>query len=145
MLVTFDGVAEFNQYSSSQTSHIELSHPLLSDRLILAELDNKPYENYREGQTRSDGRSLKGSLRLKGDNWKKDIWECNFLATRPQVALFELLLQTQQDSTFQISLTDRWFDGLEVASDVWIDVDRNYLSLVALNQWFRLQFSLREV
>lgn len=145
MLFTFEGNTTLNPYLSPATSHLELSHPSLTDRLILAEYDNKPYENYRTGQTRSNGRSLRGAIRLQGDNWKKEQWECNFLVKAAQVTLLEQLLQAQQDDVLSCNLVDRWIDGIVMTKNVWIDVDRQYLSLVAANSWFRLQFQLLEV
>jgi hypothetical protein len=145
MFITFEGSQSTNQYLSPQTSHLELSHPSLSDKLILAEWDNQPYENYQTGQTRSNGRSLLGAIRLQGDNWKKGQWEGNFLVKSAQSVLFEQLLQAQQDDTLPCNLIDRWFEGVVVTKNVWIDIDRQYLSLVAANSWFRLQFQLLEV
>ncbi len=144
MLITFEGATSTNQYLSPRVSHLVLSHPSLTDQLLLAQFDEKPYENYRTGQTQGDGRSLLGSIRLKGDNWKKDQWECNFLVTPPQVALFEQLVQAQQDDIFPARLVDRWFDGVETIRNSWIQVDRQYLS-IAGGSWLRLQFQLWEV
>lgn len=145
MLITWEGSTATNPYLSPATSHLELSHPSMSDRLILAEYDNKPYENYRVGQTRSNERSLLGAIRLQGNNWKKNQWECNFLVKSAQTVIFEQLLQAQQDDILPCSLVDRWFEGMVVTKNVWIDIDRQYLSLVAANSWFRLQFQLLEV
>lgn len=144
-LITWEGSTLTNPYLSPQTSHIQLSHPSLVDSLIFAQTDNQPYQNYRTGQTKADGRSLRGAIRLVGNNWKRDQWECNFLALAPQVALFEALIQAQQDDGLPVALVDRWIDGVVVSKNVWIDIDRQYLSLVAANSWFRLQFTLLEV
>ncbi len=145
MFITFDGLTPFNQYLSPQVSHLVLSHPTLEDQLLLAEHDDKPYENYRVGQTRSNGRSLLGSIRLQGDNWKKDQWECNFIVKSAQVVLFDQLIQAQQDSTLSVTLLDYWIDGAAVSKSVWLEIDRQYLSLLAANSWFRLQFQVLEV
>jgi hypothetical protein len=144
-LITWEGTTITNPYLYPATSHIQLSHPALADSLILAESDSRPYQNYRTGQSRADGRSLLGAIRLKGDNWKKDQWECNFLALAPQVALFEELVRSQQDDVLPVALVDRWIDGVVISKNVWIDIDRQYLSLVGANSWFRLQFTLLEV
>jgi hypothetical protein len=144
-LITWEGTTATNPYLSPQTSHLELSHPALADSLILAQSDSQPYQNYRTGQTRADGRSLLGAIRLKGNNWQKDQWECNFLALAPQVALFEGLIQAQQADILPVALTDRWIDGVVISKNAWIDIDRQYLSLVSANSWFRLQFTLLEV
>lgn len=145
MLVTFDGATTVNQYLSPPTSHLVLSHPNIADQLLLAEHDDKPYENYRTGQTQGNGRSLLGTIRLKGDNWKKDQWECNFLVTPPQLALFEQLVQAQQDNVPTVTLIDRWIAGVTVTKSVWVQIDRQYLTIVAANSWQRLQFQLLEV
>jgi hypothetical protein len=145
MFRTWEGTQPTNQYLSPPTSHLILSHPSLADSLLLAQHDEKPYENYRTGQTQADGRSLKGAIRLKGDNWKKGQWECNFHALAPQVGLFEELVQAQQDDALPVTLIDRWIDGVVVTKSVWIGIDRQYLSLAGANSWFRLQFQLLEV
>jgi hypothetical protein len=144
MLITWNGATATNQYLSPPVSHLVLSHPSLGDQLLLSEHDEKPYEHYPTGWTQADGRSLLGAIRLKGDNWKKDVWECNFLVLVPQLNLFNQLLQAQQDST-PVTLIDRWIDGAIVTKLVWLQVDRQYLTLVAANSWFRLQFQMLEV
>jgi hypothetical protein len=144
MLITWEGSTASNQYLSPLVSHLVLSHPSINDQLLLAEHDEKPYENYRTGQTQGDGRSLLGSIRLKGDNWKKQQWECNFLVLAPQVALFEQLVQAQQDDILPVTLIDRWIDGTVTTRSVWIQVDRSYLTIASGN-WFRLQFQCWEV
>lgn len=143
-LVTFNGTTATNQYLSPTTSHIELGHPSLVNKLILAEHEDKPYDNYRIGQTVADDRSLKGAIRLKGNNYRKGQWQCNFMAIATQVALFEELLQAQQDDILPVNLIDRWTDTV-ITKDVWIDVDRQYLSLIDANSWWRLQFMLLEI
>jgi hypothetical protein len=145
MLITFDGSTTTNQYLSPSVSHLVLSHPSLADSLVLAEHDDKPYENYRAGQTVGDGRSLLGAIRLNGDNWKKDVWECNFIAALPQVALFEQLVQAQQDNVATVTLIDRWVAGSVVTKLVWLQVDQRYLSVVGSADWRRLQFQVWEV
>ena len=143
MFVTFDGAAATNQYLSPQTSHLIFSHPSVAHSLLLAEYDEKPYEHYPTGWSQGDGRSLLGSIRLKGDNWKKDVWECNFHTQQAQVDLFNQLLQAQQD-TSPVTLADYW-NGALVPKLVWLQVDRQYLTTVATNQWYRLQFQAWEV
>ena len=98
-LITWEGSTATNQYLSPPTSHLELSHPSVVDRLLLAQHDEKPYEYYPTGWVQANGRSLLGAIRLMGSDWKKDVWECNFLAVAPQVDLFNQLVQAQQDST----------------------------------------------
>lgn len=144
MLITFDGSNDISKYVSPLISHLQFSHPSVTDQLLLAEHDDKPYENYRTGQTQSDGRSILGALRLKGGNWKKQIWECNFLAIGAQVVVFEQLVQAQQDDLLTVTAIDRWVDGFVFSKSVWIQIDRQYLSIVGGN-WFRLQFQLLEV
>jgi hypothetical protein len=144
MLVTWEGSTATNQYLLPPTSHLVLSHPSLVDALLLAQYDDKPYENYRTGQTQGDGRSLLGAIRMKGDNWTKNQWECNFVALAPQVTLFEQLVQAQQDDILPVTLIDRWVAGVAVTKSVWIQIDRQYLS-IASSSWLRLQFQCWEV
>jgi hypothetical protein len=144
MFITFDGSTATNQYLSPHASHLILNHSSVVDQLLLAEHEEKPYEHYPIGWTQSDGRSLLGSLRLKGNNWKKDVWESNFHANQAQVDLFNLLLQSQQDSSLPVSIVDYW-KSAPVTRQIWIEVDRQYLTTVATNQWYRLQFQCLEV
>ena len=142
--ITWNGTQATNQYLSPFTSHLVLGHPSLTDSVLLAEHDENPYQHYPTGWTKSDDRSLLGSLRLKGNNWLKDSWECNFLVLSPQVDLFNQLLGAQQVAG-NVTLIDRWIDGTVTTKLVWLQVDRQYLSLVAANSWFRLQFTCLEV
>ena len=54
-----------------------------------------------------------------------------------------ILLQAQQD-TSPVTLTDYW-NGALVPKLVWLQADRQYLTTVATNQWYRLQFQAWEV
>lgn len=145
MLQTFDGAIATNPFLTPQTSHIELYHPSIVDRLILCEHTERPYESYQIGQTTSNGRSLMGAIKLQGSNWKRQQWECNFLANAAQVTLFGSILQAQQDDTLTSRLIDRWQDVARPVINVWIDIDRQYLTISGGNNWFRLQFTLLEV
>ena len=145
MLLTFDGSTATNPFVFPQTSHVELSHPAIADQLLLAEHTDRPYENYRTGQTRSDGRSLLGAMRLRGNSYIKEQWECNFLVVGSQVGLFEQLVAAQQADLLPCSIVDRWIDGRVKTSSVWIEIDRQYLALLVGTSWFRLQFQLLEV
>jgi hypothetical protein len=141
--ITFDGSSGTNKYLSPLSSHLILSHPTLTDTLLLAEHDDKPYEYYPTGQTTADGRSLLGGIRLKGNNWLKDLWECNFHCTIAQAVLFNTLITAQQNNTSTILLTDNW-QSTPVIKQIWLNVDRQYLTQVG-SDWRRLQFQLLEV
>lgn len=143
MIITFDGSQSTNQYLSPPTSHLVLNHPSLTDSLLLAEHDEKPYERYPTGWSQADGRSLLGSIRVKGGTWNKQAWECNFHAQQGQVDLFNQLLQVQQIDT-PVTIVDYW-SAATITRSVWLQVDRQYLTTVATNQLFRLQFQLLEV
>jgi hypothetical protein len=144
LIITFDGaIATNQQYINSKTSHLILSHTAVADSLLLSEYDDRPYEYYSSGWTKSAGRSQLGAIRLNGNNWKKDVWECNFHATQAQADLFDLLLQAQQNST-PIIITDHWKTTL-VTRQIWVDVDQRYKTAVATNEWYRLQFQALEV
>ena len=145
MLLTFDGSISTNPFTAPQTSHLELSHPSIVDRLLLAEHIDRPYENYRVGQTRSDGRSLLGAIRTQGNNYLKEQWECNFLIGSSQLQLFEQLLSAQQSDLLPCALVDRWIGGAIKTASIWIDIDRQYLTIAGGTNWFKLQFVLLEV
>jgi hypothetical protein len=144
LIITFDGeIATNAQYINSKTSHLILSHAAVADSLLLSEYDDRPYEYYPIGWTKSAGRSLLGAIRLNGNNWKKDVWECNFHTTQAQADLFDSLLQAQQDNT-PISIADRWKTA-PIVRQIWVDVDQRYKTAVATNEWYRLQFQALEV
>ena len=145
MLLTFDGSIATNPFLSPQTSHIELSHPSIVDRLLLAEHLDRPYENYRVGQTRSDGRSLLGAVRLDGNNYLKEQWEGNFLVGSSQLQLFEQLLAAQQSDLLPCNIVDRWNGTTAKTANIWIEIDRQYLTIAGGTNWFQLQFQLLEV
>ncbi len=145
MIITFEERTATNEYLTPPVSHIQLSHPDLNDSLLLAECDEKPYERNIEGWTQSNGRSLSGLLRLKGNNYRTNFWQCNFLVTALQVDLFNQLLVTQEYSPVRVQFTDRWVNGMDYTTGAWLDVDRQYLSVVAANSWWRLQFTALEV
>jgi hypothetical protein len=138
MIVTFGGTGALPTDVYLTLSAVGL------DTLVLAEFtgDNSPRQLRREGWDKSDGRSLAGSLRIKGNHYGATrIWDCNFLVDRPQSDLFRLLLNHQTTSG-QIILTDN-FDGAGAAINVFVDVDDRYLTQIAVN-WYLLQFSARE-
>lgn len=141
--VTWEGVQPLNQYLSPPVSHLVLSHPSLVDELILAQFDEKPYEYFPTGWAVADGRSVLGTIRLKGGSWRKDLWQCNFFVKPEQLAFFNGLLSVQQADSLPVVLVDRWLD-VGVTRQVWVNVDRAYLSLVAAQSWWRIQFELWE-
>jgi hypothetical protein len=142
--ITWYGNQSTNSYLSPAVGHLVLGHPSLGDELILAEHDEQPYQYFPTGWQRADGRSLLGAIRVKGGQWRKDVWLGNFLVKPEQLGLFNLLLAAQGADSLPVRLTDRWVDG-GVVRNVWINVDRQYLSLVAAKSWWRLQFELWEV
>jgi hypothetical protein len=142
--VTWEGVVPFNQYLLPPVSHLVLSHPSQTDGLILAQFDERPYEHFPTGWQTADGRSVLGSIRLKGGDWRKDLWQCNFFVQAEQLAYFNAFLLAQQASSAPVSVLDRWLD-VPITRNVWMNVDRQYLSLVAAKSWWRLQFELWEV
>jgi hypothetical protein len=143
MLITFDGATATNQLLSPLVSHLELSHPSMTDRLLLAECDDRPYEHFATGWQNADGRSVLGAIRVKGGDWRKDVWQGNFLVGADQKVFFDGLLLAQQTTTAAVVLIDRFFDTA-ITRSVWINVDRQYLTVVGLG-WWRLQFELWEV
>jgi hypothetical protein len=141
--ITFEGTASTNQYLSPLSNHILLTHPDVTDSLILCEHDDKPYESYPTGWAVGDGRSLLGSIRVRGSNWLKNVWEFNFICTPAQATLFNSLLDAQQDTVNTVELVDNW-QSTPITKDVWIQTDRQYLTTIGL-EWRRLQFQLLEV
>jgi hypothetical protein len=55
------------------------------------------------------------------------------------------MVQAQQDDVLPVVLVDRWQDGSGVTKNVWLEIDRQYLTLISPNDWLRLQFQALEV
>jgi hypothetical protein len=142
--ITWQGTESANLYISPHTSHLILGHPSLTDQLILAEHDDKPYEYFPTGWQQADGRSALGAIRLRNGDWRKDVWQCNFLVQPEQVEFFNSLLNAQQSDVLPVTIDDRFLDAV-TTRQVWIQTDRQYLTMVAAKSWWRLQFELWEV
>jgi hypothetical protein len=127
-------------------SAILISATFLPDTLVLMDFLENPYSRYREGYDASDGRSLTGNIKIKGNDYTaKRHWQLAFLANAAQVDLFEQFLINQ--SATQVTINDKWGQGLAdpkpaLQSACWLDVDARYLTRYGSN-WI-LQFSARE-
>jgi hypothetical protein len=125
MFVTYEGTFSANPFAGTTTPYVMLSAATLSDTLVLAEFSEEPYQRRLEGFDRSDGRSLAGALRIKGNSapptWKID---CNFVISENQLLLFEQILAAQTAAEI-VTITD-YFSTTPVVSPAWIDVDNRY-------------------
>ncbi len=140
MFITNDGAFATNPITSEQGC-VLISCAGIPNTLVLSEFaTDQPYENLFEGFTRSDGRSLTGSLRLKGNNYPPTrIWALNFVVSAAQLELFRSILAIQRLQ--QVSIEDRWESPVTTAS-VWLDADGRYATKRA-GDWL-LQFTARE-
>lgn len=139
MFLTNDGAFAVNPLTIE--SHVSLTCTGITDILLLSEfVGDAPYEALIEGYDRSEGRSLAGSLRLKGNKYPPTkIWLLNFIVSAPQLELFRSMLAAQRLQ--QVSIEDRW-ESVPAIVPVWLDVDGRYATKRATD-WL-LQFTARE-
>lgn len=146
-LITFDGSGVL---PATGTAHIVLSCtapsslPAIPDTLLLMEFpaDTTAYNGRLEGFDVSDGRSLAGSLKAKGNLFRETkIWNCAFMVVRPQIDLFHTMMAAQRLGG-QIALNDN-FESVVGTTNVYVDLDDSYLTPIDL-EWHLLQFSARE-
>lgn len=125
MFIAYDGSFSANPYAGSTTPYLLLSTATIPDTLVLAEFSEEPYQRRTEGLDRSDGRSLTGSLRIKGNiappTWRID---CNFVITKEQLLLFEQILIAQKAAEM-ITIAD-YFAETPQTGPCWVDVDARY-------------------
>lgn len=140
MFVSFRGSTSLFPYAEDQGCVI-LSHPSIVDALVLSQFQSDPYQRSLEGFAKSDGRSLTGSLIVKGGSYTPvSEWQFNLLVKSPQLLLFESLLNVQRQGP--ITLQDRFtrFD----TSTVWLDVDNQYVTQGGSLSLYKLQFRARK-
>jgi len=140
MFISFSGSTLIFPYAMDQGFAI-LSHPLSADALVLSQFDSDPYKRALEGFAQSDGRSLTGSLKIKGGSYAAVAeWSFNLLIKPPQLVLFESLLNLQKQGP--ITLQDSFTMG--DTSTVWLDVDGQYVTPGNSLLVYKLQFRARK-
>jgi hypothetical protein len=139
MFVTNDGAFAVNPITVE--SCVLISCTGIANTLVLSEFaTDAPYDMLVEGYDRSDGRSLAGSLRLKGNDYVPTrIWLLNFVVSAAQLELFRSMLAVQ--AAQQVSIEDRWELPVSIAP-VWLDIDGRYATKRA-GDWL-LQFTAKE-
>ncbi len=139
MLITFDLSGNL---PDSQTAYLVLYIAGLPDTLLLSEFVEDPYVLAREGYDKSDGRSLTGSIKTKGNQYDPTkIWHLAFAVNRTQADLFESILAAQRNGG-QAVLVDS-FKAAGVSTTVYLDADDRYLTSIGFD-WYLLQFTARE-
>jgi hypothetical protein len=145
MFISFSG--EGATPPPTSVFHIMIAHPGSAATLVLDRQKDgvAGYDRVRGGfLTSEDDRSITGGLAFKGNrNALKTEWQGDFLVRRTQFELFEKLLLLQQNTNIPLSLLDR-FNGESDAKNVWIDVDKKWLTPVIMGRWWQLQFRARE-
>ena len=96
---------------SSCRSHIILAHPTEVNGLILTRGEGEPYSKSTEGFLKGDGRSIAGSLKVNGNQWKKDSSTCNFVMSLDMADQFRRMLTIQETSEIPITIIDNWVTG----------------------------------
>jgi hypothetical protein len=104
-------------------------------------VSDEPYQFYREGWDVSDGRSITGSIRIKGNAYTpKRRWEFGYKVPRGEIDLFESIYATQHSQL--VALTDG-YAAPPITVIVVLDIDGKYATRLA-GDWWLLQFSARE-
>jgi hypothetical protein len=139
MFVTNDGVFVVNPLTAE--SCVLLSCTGITNTLVLSEfVTDTPYDVLIEGFDHSDGRSLAGSLRLKGNDYVPTrVWLLSFVVSAAQLELFRSILTVQ--AAQQVSIEDRWELPVSIVP-VWLDIDGRYATKRS-GDWL-LQFTAKE-
>lgn len=125
MFVTYEGAFATNPLAGGSTLYLLLAAVGVADTLVLSEFVDNPYELRKEGFDRSDGRSLTGSLRIKGNNFVVTRrWDCNFVINQAQLDLFDQIL-TAQKAEQPVTISD-YFAPVPVVAPCWVDIDGRY-------------------
>lgn len=147
---------------------IMLAHPSVAHALLISSFQEAGgYKSSLRDWKASEGRSLTGGIRIKGAGYKPpEEWQINAVVTRTMVALFEVLLATQNGAAVPLSLVDEfekttyispymnvpaWLTGSPVtgalgypegyaAYNVWVDVDQGYKTMLTSDRYL-LQFT----
>jgi hypothetical protein len=142
--ITTKGSFPNNPYLSTDMGHLILSCPSVVDALVLNLFqESAPYDRRIDGWARQDGRSLTGSNRIVGDQFKHTVMEASFLISLQQAQLFgQLLLAQDQGGIITIQ------DNLDNsgAALYFVQVEPTYLSVEpSLDlSWRRLQFTAEQ-
>lgn len=139
--VTYDGIVAANPHAGTQTYHLLLAIASLTDTLILSEFGDNPYQYWREGYPKSEGRSMTGGIRITGSHPPKRRWDLAFHATDAMAALFEGILGAQSP-TQPTTMVDAW--SAPGNYSVWLDVADKWRTPIGAGIHL-LQFSAREV
>lgn len=143
--ITTKGSFPNNPYLSTDMGHLILSCPSVVDALVLNLFqESAPYDRRIDGWARQDGRSLRGSNRVVGSQYRATVMSASFLISIQQAQLFEQLL-TAQDLGQYITIQD--FFSASLPALYFIQVDpAAYLTIepsLSLD-WRRLQFTAEE-
>jgi hypothetical protein len=122
---TYEGTFATNPLAGGAALYLLLAATGVADILVLSEFVDAPYELRREGFDRSEGRSLTGSLRIKGNSYPTTRrWDCNYVVNQAQLDLFEQILSAQKAEQ-QVAISDH-FAPVPVVTPCWVDIDGRY-------------------
>lgn len=156
----------------TDTKRIIVSHPTVTHSLLLTEFasDNATYTNNFENFLTTDGRTIKGGLKLVGGTYNppaRVVVSCTI--TELQLSLFNQLKRVQDNSKVPCTIQDKfkmityipsvmsaptWLSGYPITNEigqsigyaaflVWIDIDQNYAIDRGANT-YTLQFTARQ-
>jgi hypothetical protein len=150
---------------------VTLAHPAVPHSLLIALFQGEQsYKSTLRNWKSSDGRSLTGSIKIQGGHYKPpEEWQIAGIFSKTMKDLFEALLAVQNSTAIPISLVDQfeptiyvagsmnepsWLSGFPItgeagypegfaAYNVWLDVDANYKTFLAINRYL-VQFSAQQ-
>jgi hypothetical protein len=143
--MSFVGFGGSTSTNLNTESYLLVSCPTVPDTLVLCEFGDgsEPYQGFATGFDGSDGRSLLGAIRTKGNNYPiKQRLELSFLATSEMLVAFEAILEAQRQG--QVAVVDDAWRSAGVSRSMWLDVADRYRT-EAGDGWYLLQFSAWEV
>jgi hypothetical protein len=142
MILTLDGAVATNPHNGS---HLLVTCPTVPDSIIFCEFGDgqTPYQGYGTGFDVSDGRSLLGIIRRKGNNYPvKKRLELAFQASDLMLSAFEAVLDAQRQDQVA-TVVDAW-NAPVITQLMWLDVTDRYRTQISTNLHL-LQFSAWEV
>jgi hypothetical protein len=129
---------------AAQDSHLLISCPTVADTIVLFDYaaGQDPYQGHNTGYDASDGRSLFGAIRRKGNSYSpKRRLELAFLVSSAMILVIEAMLEAQRQGQI-ITIVDAW--DLPITRSMWIDVGERYRTQIAKDRHL-LQISAWEI
>ena len=129
----------------TEDSYLLVSCTTITDTVVLFDFASgqTPYLAYGTGYDSSDGRSLGGILRIKGQNDPiKRRLELAFMVSDSMIAAIEAMIEAQQQGEV-VTIADKW-NATTITAPMWLDVADRYRTQITTNRHL-LQLSAVEI